>query len=350
MVSVKSYLLPSTNKYHANDSKLYYDYFKKNKDGTKKEVGRLWKNMIFPGIYSEYEDTAEAKATVKVRTQKSEAERRASFREESRKDEVKFNGKYNVADERTAPTYKPNNSLNFGKLAPVKKPQGFVAPVPKKAIGPAGGIGIIEGKFPRPRKPIVLYEYEGSSDCKKVRDACAMLDLSVEIRPCPGETTGYADIMCVATKGRRDVPFMFDPNPSMLKPELYGAKEIVPYLFESYGPGVDKIPKSVQGSGSKGGKGAKVKKNARNDNMRMKPITIFGWEGCKTVTPVRKTLNELGLAHIFINCNQGSANRKLLEKRTKGVFQVPYIIDPNTGVEMFESKEICQYLDSTYTV
>ena len=93
-----------------------------------------------------------------------------------------------------------------------------------------------------------------------------------------------------------------------------------------------------------------MKKNARNDNMRMKPITIFGWEGCKTVTPVRKTLNELGLAHIFINCNQGSPNRKLLEKRTKGVFQVPYIIDPNTGVEMFESKEICQYLDSTYTV
>ena len=82
--------------------------------------------MIFPGIYSEYEDTDEAKATVKVRTQKSEAERRASFREESRKDEVQFNGKYNVADERTAPTYKPNNSLNFGKLAPVKKPQGFV--------------------------------------------------------------------------------------------------------------------------------------------------------------------------------------------------------------------------------
>lgn len=28
----------------------YYDYFKKNKDGEKKDIGRLWKNIIFPGI------------------------------------------------------------------------------------------------------------------------------------------------------------------------------------------------------------------------------------------------------------------------------------------------------------
>ena len=30
-------------------SRLYYNYFKK--DGEKKEIGRLWKNIIFPGIY-----------------------------------------------------------------------------------------------------------------------------------------------------------------------------------------------------------------------------------------------------------------------------------------------------------
>jgi len=36
-------------------------------------------------------------------------------------------------------------------------------------------------------------------------------------------------------------------------------------------------------------------------------------------------------------------------KKTGGVFQVPYIEDPNTGVSMFESKEIVQYLNQLYT-
>lgn len=66
----------------------YYDYFKKNKDGEKKDIGRLWKNIIFPGIddihdrqpwavwfdstrstvgiFVEYADTKEPLKTVKV--------------------------------------------------------------------------------------------------------------------------------------------------------------------------------------------------------------------------------------------------------------------------------------------
>ena len=40
--------------------------------------------------------------------------------------------------------------------------------------------------------------------------------------------------------------------------------------------------------------------------------------------------------------------RAVLQSRT-GTFQVPFIADPNTGVEMFESAEIVKYLDLTYT-
>ena len=32
-----------------------------------------------------------------------------------------------------------------------------------------------------------------------------------------------------------------------------------------------------------------------------------------------------------------------------GLFQVPFIVDPNTGVEMFESAEIVKYLNEVYT-
>ena len=40
-------------------------------------------------------------------------------------------------------------------------------------------------------------------------------------------------------------------------------------------------------------------------------------------------------------------NRKLLFERT-GRVQVPYLIDPNTGTEMFESADIIAYLNQTY--
>ena len=33
-----------------------------------------------------------------------------------------------------------------------------------------------------------------------------------------------------------------------------------------------------------------------------------------------------------------------------GRFQVPYLVDPNTGVQMFEGPEIVEYLDAVYTV
>jgi len=33
-----------------------------------------------------------------------------------------------------------------------------------------------------------------------------------------------------------------------------------------------------------------------------------------------------------------------------GRFQVPFLVDPNTGVEMYESAEICEYLEAVYTI
>ena len=76
-------------------------------------------------------------------------------------------------------------------MKPIAKPVGFKAPVPKRAtLLPIGtGMAVIPdiAKYTRPKKPIVLYEYESSPQCRKVREACSMLDLTVEFRPCPGE-------------------------------------------------------------------------------------------------------------------------------------------------------------------
>lgn len=50
---------------------------------------------------------------------------------------------------------------------------------------------------------------------------------------------------------------------------------------------------------------------------------------------------------VWRTCARGSPKRQeLLDRR--GHFQVPYIEDPNTGVAMFESKDIVEYLKKTY--
>jgi glutathione S-transferase len=51
----------------------------------------------------------------------------------------------------------------------------------------------------------------------------------------------------------------------------------------------------------------------------------------------------------MVNCARGSANRDKLFSLT-GRFQVPYLQDPNTEVELFESAEIVKYLLDVYTV
>jgi len=74
------------------------------------------------------------------------------------------------------------------------------------------------------------------------------------------------------------------------------------------------VPSNLKGGGGGGGlfgggKAAKTRANARPDNQKMKPITLWGWEGAPYVKPVRDALTDLGLAHIVINVGPGSTNR-----------------------------------------
>jgi hypothetical protein len=55
------------------------------------------------------------------------------------------------------------------------------------------------------------------------------------------------------------------------------------------------------------------------------------------------------LPHVVVSCSRGSRNRNEMIKRV-GRFQVPFLVDDNTGVEMFEGAEIVKYLEAVYTV
>jgi glutathione S-transferase len=201
----------------------------------------------------------------------------------------------------------------------------------------------------------VIYEYDASPFCRKVRDACAVLDLTVDFRPCPGARAGFSDELFELT-GRRTVPFMVDEGAGV---QMFESDDIISHLFEQYGPGADKVPFGIKGSAAvvtsglaamvRSMPGSRRQANARPDNEQMKPLVLYGYEISPFVKPVREKLCALALPHTMIHCARGSGNRAALMERTGKQFQVPYLADPNTGVELFESIEIQAYLDEVYT-
>uniref|UniRef100_A0A0A9CTT9 GST N-terminal domain-containing protein n=1 Tax=Arundo donax TaxID=35708 RepID=A0A0A9CTT9_ARUDO len=79
------------------------------------------------------------------------------------------------------------------------------------------------------------------------------------------------------------------------------------------------------------------------------PLEIWAYEGSPFCKLAREVLVELELPHLLHSCARGSPRRQAFFKE-KGLFQVPYLEDPNTGVKMFESAEIIEYLKTTYSL
>jgi glutathione S-transferase len=213
---------------------------------------------------------------------------------------------------------------------------------------------------PRPTKPLILYEYDASPYCKRVREMINLLDLTVEYRPCPGARAGFSDELFRKT-GRRTIPYLVDPNTNV---EMFESNDQIEYLLNTYGPSPDSFDRkalwpitfesfSLSTAATvaqlRDMPGARRQTNARPDNEKMKPLELWGYECSPFVRPVREKLGSLCLPHRMVSCARGSVNRDRLVEKT-GRFQVPFLHDPNTGVEMFEGPEIVEYLESVYTI
>ena len=209
---------------------------------------------------------------------------------------------------------------------------------------------------------IVLYEYDASPYCKRVRETINLLDLAVEYRPCPGARRGFSDELYELT-GRRTVPFLLDTRTGT---QMFESSDIIQYLLEEYGPPKEdydakalwpitweafSVFTATLAAALRGMPASQLQANARPDNGDMRPLELWGYECSPFVRPVREKLCALGLAHVLVSCSRGSANRdKLLARSGAAAFQVPFLVDPNTGIELFESNEIVEYLDEVYTV
>lgn len=206
----------------------------------------------------------------------------------------------------------------------------------------------VEALGPRPEQPLVLYEFEGCPYCRKVREALTALDLEVDVRPCPKGGTRFRPEVR-ERGGKEQFPYLVDPNTGK---EMYESTEIVRYLFASYGTG---RPPRAYDAGWLGDLGAALAGAPRlgrgvralPSRAPRQPLELWSFEASPFCRIVREVLCSLELPYRLHNVGKGSPSRPAFERRA-GRVQVPFLVDPNTNVEMFESADIVQYLEATY--
>ena len=105
------------------------------------------------------------------------------------------------------------------------------------------------------------------------------------------------------------------------------------------------------------GAGNYVANNIRECKRPKKMLQLYEYEGCPFCRRVRETLTILDLdAEIFPTPRETFKKYGFIDKsrfrpivlKKGGKSQFPFLIDPNTGVAMYESSDIIQYLWKEY--
>ncbi|WP_312967806.1 glutathione S-transferase N-terminal domain-containing protein [Acinetobacter gerneri] len=242
-----------------------------------------------------------------------------------------------------------------------------------------GGRGENGTAFPKqPNKALKLYEFEGSPFCRRVREVLTTLNLDYEVYPCPKGGEKYRKIV-KEKGGKLQFPFLVDENTGE---QLYESQEIIHHLFKNYGKSgttpkkyahYPKIPVAAfAGTLINGARGVWIDKKIVNRQAPEKLLELWGFEASPFTRVVRGVLAELEIPFIFHNVakerwqDQGPAVLRLkpgqyipikggkreqvvtVMGRAKKDIQLPYLEDPNTGAQLFESKDIVSYLKRYY--
>lgn len=220
-----------------------------------------------------------------------------------------------------------------------------------------------------PQLPI-LFNDENDAQCRLVREALTELNLDVLVYPCPVGADRFAAQLQQYGGTNTQVPFLVDPNTQV---KLEGAEAINAYLFQHYKQMA--IPKSLDANRvnlltSRLASLARVRGaiKAKPSQEAQKPLVLYSFESSPYSRPVRERLCELQLPYHLVNLGKqqradmgpakfrfhlgqyhpiaNTKRAKLLAE--KGHVQVPFLIDPNKNIELFESKDILEYLTKTY--
>ena len=201
---------------------------------------------------------------------------------------------------------------------------------------------------PRPEQPLELYEFEACPYCRKVREALTMLDLEAMIYPCPKNGPRFRK-QVVAKGGKAQFPYLVDPNTGEA---MYESDDIIAYLYESYGDGrapfyLSMGPLTTLGASFASAFRLGLGQGYRPARAPKKPLELYSFEISPYCRIAREALCALEIPYLLHNVGKNSPSRPAFEKRS-GSMMVPYLVDPNTDTQMFESAEIVAYLQKTY--
>jgi glutathione S-transferase len=224
------------------------------------------------------------------------------------------------------------------------------------------------GSAMQPAKHLELYEFEACPYCRLVREALTELDIDVLIYPTPRGGKRFRPKVA-RIGGKRQFPFLVDPNSGE---SMFESDDIIDYLYRRYGgrPAPTRllrpldVSSSVLASIPRLGAGG----TARPSSAPARPLELFSFESSPYSRRVRELLCELELPYLLRSTGKatwqdlgppilratlfpelpvhGRTRVELLERA--GRVQVPYLVDRNTGVAMFESDAIRGYLLETY--
>jgi len=94
------------------------------------------------------------------------------------------------------------------------------------------------------------------------------------------------------------------------------------------------------------GKGLAARRSSIGERPE-KPLELFEFEACPYCRKVREVLSELDLVYLSWPCGRGSRHRARVVE-LGGKTQFPFLVDPNTDVQLYESEDITTYLHAEY--
>lgn len=224
---------------------------------------------------------------------------------------------------------------------------------------------------PRPQGLLHLYDMEGCPHCRLVREALTELDLDAVIYPCPKGGDRFRN-RAVEISGQERFPLLVDPEEGEV---LQESTRIVSHLWRQYGDGrvsgvsswrpVAKT-RSVLASATRFGSGIYARPARRPERL----LELYSFESSPYTREVRERLCELQLPYVLRNCGRSTpadyvlpvvrdaigmdyepatVNRLALKKQT-GRVAIPYLVDPNQNIGLYESDRILEHLHRHYQI
>eukprot|EP00127_Corallochytrium_limacisporum_P001178 Clim_evm13s44 gene=Clim_evmTU13s44 len=256
------------------------------------------------------------------------------------------------------------------------------------------GTDLVDRKAVQPKKMLELYSFEWSPYCRLVREVLCEMEIDYILYPVPPGGKRYRKDAINPKIGKARMPMLHDPNTGVT---MHESDEIVDYITKTYNgkpranthgwrrtlavftsviatllDHANVMPWSLDWRALfKGRIGYAVFHTivaVPSAEPPAKMLEIYTFESSPYSIPARTYLDALQLPYIVRNTPKGhwkdlgppffrekvwkgdrgtTRNRKALQARSNFV-QVPYLVDPNTGVEMYESQKIIAYLKKTY--